>query len=68
MSGVLRDCLFGVRVLRRSPGFTATASATLAVGIAATSTIFSVLYGTFFAPMPYRDAENVVAVWIRVQR
>ena len=65
MSGVLRDCLFGIRVLRRSLGFAATASATLAVGIAATSTIFSVLYGTFFAPMPYRDAESVVAVWLR---
>jgi putative ABC transport system permease protein len=65
MRSVLRDCLFGIRLLKRSPGFTATASATLAVGIASATTIFSVLYGTLFAPLPYRDGENVVAVWIR---
>ncbi len=65
MRSVLRDCLFGIRILRRSPGFTTAASATLAVGIASATTIFSVLYGTLFAPLPYRDGENVVAVWIR---
>ncbi len=65
MRSVLRDCLFGIRLLIRSPGFTATASATLAVGIASATTIFSVLYGTLFAPLPCRDGENVVAVWVR---
>jgi putative ABC transport system permease protein len=65
MGCLLRECLFGIRMLKRSPGFTATAVATLAVGIASTTTIFSVLYGTLFAPLPYRDGESVVAVWMR---
>ena len=39
----------------RNPGYTAAAVMTLALGIAATTAIFSVVYGTFFAPLPYRD-------------
>ena len=56
--------LSAVRVLRRSREFTATASATLALVIVSTSAIFGVLYGTFFAPLPYRNAGTVVAVWV----
>ena len=63
MTSLLRDARFGIRLLRRTPGFTAVAVLTLALGIAATTAIFSVVYGTFFAPLPYRQADRLVMVW-----
>jgi len=63
MTTLLRDARFGIRLLRRTPGFTAVAVLTLALGIAATTAIFSVVYGTFFAPLPYRQADRLVMVW-----
>jgi putative ABC transport system permease protein len=63
MSSLFRDASFALRLLRRSPGFTAVAVATLALGIAATTAIFSVVYGLFFAPLPYRQADRLVMVW-----
>jgi len=63
MTTFLRDARFGLRLLRRNPGFTAVAVITLALGISATTAIFSVVYGTFFAPLPYRQADRLVMVW-----
>ncbi|MEO6009173.1 MAG: ABC transporter permease, partial [Vicinamibacteraceae bacterium] len=63
MTSLLRDVRFAVRLLRRSPGFTAVATLTLALGIGATTAIFSVVYGLFFAPLPYRQADRLVIVW-----
>ena len=63
MNSLLRDVRFGLRLLRHDPGFTAVAVLTLALGIAATTAIFSVVYGTFFAPLPYRQADRLVMVW-----
>ena len=63
MTSLLRDARFAVRLLRRSPGFTAVATLTLALGIGATTAIFSVVYGLFFAPLPYRQADRLVMVW-----
>ncbi len=63
MTSLLRDARFAVRLLRRSPGFTAVATVTLALGIGATTAIFSVVYGLFFAPLPYRQADRLVMVW-----
>ncbi len=54
---------FGLRLLLKNPGFTAVAVLTLALGIAATTAIFSVVHATFFAPLPYRDADRLVMVW-----
>ena len=59
----LRDVRIGLRLLRKSPGFTAVAVLTLALGIAATTAIYSVIYTTFFEPLPYRDADRLVMVW-----
>ena len=67
MTALLRDARFGVRLLRRNPGFTLVAVATLALGIAATTAIFSVVYGLFFAPLPYFKPDRLVIVWEYVQ-
>ena len=63
MTILIRDARFGMRLLRRDPGFTLVAVATLALGIAATTAIFSVVYGLFFAPLPYLKPDRLVMVW-----
>ena len=63
----LRDAHFGLRLLRRNPGFTLVAVVTVALGIAATTAIFSVIYGLFYAPLPYYKADRLVVIWEYVQ-
>lgn len=53
----------GLRALRRSPTFAGVTIVTLALGIAATTTVFAVVDGVLLAPLPYPDAGRVVAVW-----
>ena len=67
MTSILRDARFGLRLLVRNPGFTLVAVLTLALGVAATTAIFSVVYGLFFAPLPYHKADRLVMVWEYVQ-
>jgi putative ABC transport system permease protein len=63
MAPLLQDLQFGIRLLRRNLSFTATAIVALALGIGATSAIFSVLYGVLLKPLPYRDSERLVRVY-----
>jgi putative ABC transport system permease protein len=63
MANLWRDARLGLRALRRHPGFTSVAVLTLALGIAANAAIFSVVYATFIAPLPYREADRLVMVW-----
>ena len=57
---VPQDIFFAVRQFRRSLGFTITVVLTLALVIGATTTIFSLVYGLWVDPYPYRDSDRIV--------
>jgi putative ABC transport system permease protein len=62
LAGVLQDARYGIRLLRREPGFVAVAILTMALGIGATTTLFSVAYSVLLKPLPWPGAERLVRV------
>jgi len=60
MGALLQDVRYGIRQLRRRPGFTTVAVITLAFGIGANTTIFSIVNGILFTPGPFVDEDRVV--------
>jgi predicted permease len=60
MQSVLSDLRYAVRELRKRPGFTLTAVLSLALGIGATSAVFSVIYAVLIDPFPYPGSDRIV--------
>jgi predicted permease len=63
MDHLLQDIRFGWRMLRRTPGFTIAAVVALALGVGATTAIFTVLDRVVLRPLPYADPDRLVMVW-----
>lgn len=64
LDGILRDLRYTLRRLRATPGFTLVSIGTLALGLGATSAIFSVVNGVLLKPLPYAHPEQLLAVWM----
>ena len=60
---MFNDLRYAFRQLLKNPGFTAVAVLTLALGIGATTAIFSVVYAVVLRPLPFPESERLVALW-----
>lgn len=67
MPRLVENIRFALRILRKSPGFATVAILTFALGIGATTAIFSVVYATMLATSPYPNPDQLVLIWSRIQ-
>ena len=60
---MFQDLRYGLRMLAKTPGFSAVAILTLALGIGANTTIFTLVNSILLKPLPFKDPERLVMVW-----
>ena len=63
LANAWQDVRYGVRLMRRAPGFAAAPILTIALGIGATTAMFSVVYGVVLQPLPYGEPDRLVNLW-----
>src|SRR5581483_2391675 len=68
MENILQDMRYGVRTLRNRPGFSATVIFVLALGIGATTAIFSVVNAVLLRPLPYPQPERLMMIFTTADR
>src|SRR4026209_1452436 len=62
---MLQEARYAIRAFAKSPGFTAAAGLSIALGVGANTSIFSVASALLLRPLPYRNAERLVILWNR---
>lgn len=63
MEALRKDLKYGIQMLIKKPFFTTMVVLTLGLGIAANTSVFSVVNGVLFRPLPYKDADNIMTIW-----
>src|SRR5579859_1212114 len=63
MTALVRTVKFGIRLLRKSPGFACVAIFIMALGIGANTAIFSVVHAVLLEPLPFPEADRLVQLW-----